>query len=173
VRQEAFDSNEFWPEHQLPAGGVVMKSNIEDVIADLVFQTTPDLTSRLDSQAEALREIKCTSPALGRLVDANDVNYLLSVLNLRDEDFAEMYPAKAHIGATERRQILSALEIHFQQCEHCSLKRGYDLEMNARIEQAFRRNSKHLLQALKEDETNPSEESEPPVPTLNPALSTT
>lgn len=128
-----------------------MGSEITSVITDLVFQTDPELEARLEAQAEALREIECLNPTLGRWVDENDVNYLLAAFALKDEDFAEEFPAMEHISEQERRNFIAALDSHFNQCSHCSLKRGYDLEMDARIEQVCQQNSDSLLQILKED----------------------
>lgn len=136
-----------------------MKSDIEDAIANFVFQIAPDLTSRLEVQEESLSETECTNPTLGRWIDANGVNYLFSVLKLDDKDFAEMHPAMAHISAPERQRFAAELENHFTRCSHCSLARGYELELDARIELACRQNNKHLLQLLKkENEADLSEE---------------
>ena len=135
-----------------------MEYDITKVIADFVLQATPDLTSRLEYQAEALREVNCIDPTLGQWIDANDVEYLLSAFDLADDDFAERYPEMAHITEEERQRLIAALEAHFEQCPHCSLKRGYDLEMDARIEQTFQQNNKLLLQILEEDEADLSED---------------
>ena len=145
-----------------------MKNDLTDVIADFVFQSAPDLASRLESQAEALAEAKCSNPVLGKWIDENDVKYLLSTLALNDEDFAERFPAMAQTNRAERQQVIAALEEHFNHCLHCSLKRGYDLELDARIKQACHQNSDLLLQLLEENETelaqvdeNPGMEPEP------------
>lgn len=151
-----------------------MKSNIEDAIANFVFQIATDLTSRLEVQEESLRETECTNPTLGRWLDANGANYLLSVLNLGDKDFAEMHPAMAHVSAPERRRFAAELENHFTQCSHCSLARGYELELDARIEQACRQNNRHLLQQLKkENEADLSEEGDHQNGELSQAFSAT
>lgn len=135
-----------------------MKNDLTDVIADFVFKSAPDLASRLEAQAGALDEAKCTNPVLGKWIDENDVKYLLSTFALNDEDFAERFPAVAHTTKAERQQVINALEEHFEYCQHCSLKRGYDLELDARIKQACQQNSEVLLQMLEEAETEPSKE---------------
>ena len=145
-----------------------MKNDLTDVIADFVFNSAPDLASRLESQAEALDEAKCSSPVLGRWIDENDVKYLFSTFALNDKDFAEKFPAMAHTTVTERQRVVAALEKHFEHCQHCSLKRGYDLELDARINQACQQNSAFLLQMLNEDETEPSTEDEHPGLELEP-----
>ena len=146
-----------------------MKNDLTDVIADFVFKSAPDLASRLEAQAEALAEAKCINPLIGRWVDENDVKYLLSTFALNDKDFAERFPAMAHTSKAERQRVVAALEDHFEHCQHCSLKRGYDLELDARIKQACEQNSDFLLQLLVEDETETSKEDDHPSLQLEPA----
>jgi hypothetical protein len=150
-----------------------MGAEISSVITDLVFQADPDLEARLEAQAEALRETECINPMLGRWIDENDVNYLLATLALKDVDFAEEFPAMEHITGQERRDLSAALEVHFDQCSHCSLKRGYDLEMDARVEQVCQQNDDSLLQILKEDKdaADSSEEDAQAGMEMKPALS--
>jgi hypothetical protein len=142
-----------------------MKSDLTDmtdVIASLVLQAAPDLDSRLEYQAEALREAKCTNPLVGKWIDSTDVKYLFSTLALRDKDFALRFPAMAHITGQKRQQFIAAIEAHFKQCAHCSLKRGYDLELDGRIKQACLENKDFLLQLLKENGTDSlGQETEP------------
>ena len=135
-----------------------MNNDLTDLIADFVFKSAPDLASRLESQAEALDEAKCTNPVLGRWIDENDVKYLFSVFALNDKDFAERFPTISPMSRAERQQVAAALEGHFEYCMHCSLKRGYDLELDARIKQACEQNSDFLLQILAEDEPETSKE---------------
>jgi hypothetical protein len=146
-----------------------MKNDLTDVIADFVFKSAPDLASRLEAQAEALAEAQCINPVVGRWVDENDVKYLLSTFALNDKDFAKRFPAMAHTSGAERQQVVATLEEHFEHCQHCSLKRGYDLELDARIKQACQRNSDFLLQVLGEDETESSKEDDHPSMELEPA----
>jgi hypothetical protein len=148
-----------------------MKANITDAIADLVLQSEPDLTTRLEYQAEALREAKCTNPVIGKWIDANDVKYLLSTFALEGEDFAARFPAMAHITSQERQRVIAAIENHCDRCPHCSLKRGYDLELDARIKHAGQQNNSVLLQLLEEEGTDLSEEDEPQGATLEAARS--
>jgi hypothetical protein len=135
-----------------------MEPEITDVIADLVLQANPELESRLEYQAEALRESACISHVFGRWIDANDVKYLLSTFNLTDADFASRFPSMAHVTREDRRRVVAAIEKHFEQCTHCSLKRGYDLELDAQIKQACRQNSSLLLELLGEGEEELAEE---------------
>jgi hypothetical protein len=129
-----------------------MKPNLTDLIADFVFKSAPDLASRLEAQAEALDEAKCINPLIGRWVDEHDVKYLMSTFALNDRDFAERFPAMAQTSEAERQRVIAALEEHFEHCKHCSLKRGYDLELDARIKQASKQNSDLLLRLMADDQ---------------------
>ena len=129
-----------------------MKTDLTEIIADLVLQSAPELTSRSEYQAEALMEIKCTSPTLeGQWLDTYEIKYLFSILALGDEDFTARFPALARFAGPERRQLIGTLERHLERCQHCSLKRGYDLELDQRIKEVCRENSTLLLQLLEED----------------------
>jgi hypothetical protein len=132
--------------------------NIIAVIADMVRQPDPELTTRLEYQEEALREIECTYPVIGRWIDAYDVKYLLSTFALGDKDFATKFPAMAHTTEAQRQRLIVAIEAHIDQCKHCSLKRGFDLEIETRIERACQQNKGELLRILNEDEGNATTE---------------
>ena len=131
-----------------------MRSNdandILDVITELVGQDS-ELELRLEAQAEVLRETECIKPVLGQLIDANDVKYLLSLLALSDKDFAERFPAKAQFSEQQRQRLTTAIEEHLERCPHCSLKRSYDLELDARIKKVCQQNSGLLLELLAGD----------------------
>jgi len=135
-----------------------MKANIANVIAEFVRQSDSDLDVRLESQAQALIETHCVQPIIGKWIDANDAESLLGAFALADKDFADKFPALAHVTARERHQCIKAIEVHFEHCQHCSLKRGYDLEMDSRIEQAYRQNKNSLLQLLRENDSESSDE---------------
>jgi hypothetical protein len=149
-----------------------MKSDLTDVIADLVFQAAPELTSRFEDQAVALRETKCTSPGFeGQWIDTYEVKYLFSILALGDEDFAARFPALAHASAADRWQLRTTLEAHLERCPHCSLKRGYDLELSQRIKKTCRQNSTWLLHLLEEDAAEYASEGQCEGPELEPVCS--
>jgi hypothetical protein len=149
-----------------------MKSDITNVIAELVLESDSDLATRLEYQAEALRTTECTNPVIGQWVDENDVKYLLSTFALGDKDFAARFPAMGYITAPERQRVIAAIEAHCNDCPHCSLKRGYDMELDARIKQACQQNNSALLQLLKDEMAETSEESENQGLTPEKALST-
>lgn len=127
-----------------------MKPDVLDTIAELVFKANPELTERLAYQAEALREAECNNPLFGRWVDANDVKYLLSTFALGDAEFAERFPSMANLSAQDRGRALAALESHIEQCKHCSLKRGFDLELDGQIKKVCKENDDALLGLLRE-----------------------
>ena len=126
--------------------------DFDDFIVDLVRKAEPDIDARLESQAEALKELECTDPVLGRWIDEYDVEYLIAAFNLDDDEFSSTFPAMANLNQHDRSQIIEALENHFDQCPHCFLKRGYDTEMNARIERAYRDNNAAVVQQLSQEE---------------------
>ncbi len=115
------------------------------LIPDLVREAEPDLDTRLEYQAEALREFPCSNPVIGRWIDANDVQYLLAAFALNDNDFAEHFPEMLRVTEAERKRTIETFEEHFEHCPHCSLKRGYDLEMNARIERVCEQKRDQLI----------------------------
>lgn len=134
--------------------------DISDIIVEILRQAEPDLDSRLKYQAEALSEDKCTSPLIGKWIDANHVQYLFAAFALNDADFAEYFPKMAHVTEHHRKRITKTFEHHFDHCKHCSLKRGYDLELDSRIERTFRENRDHLLRQLKPEQAKTSIESD-------------
>ena len=136
--------------------------DFDDLIVDLVRQGEPDLDSRLESQAEALKELECTNPVLGRWIDEYDVEYLIAAFNLDDDEFSSRFPAMGHLNQHDRSQIIEAFENHFDQCPHCFLKRGYDMEMNARIERAYDLNNAAVMEHLQSEEVTPVAEDQIP-----------
>jgi Rad3-related DNA helicase len=122
--------------------------DFDNLIIDLVRKAEPDLDSRLESQAEALSELQCTNPVLGRWIDEYDVDYLMAAFSLDNDEFASNFPAMGHLNQHDRSQILEAFENHFDLCPHCYLKRGYDAEMNARIERAYQMNNSEVAEHL-------------------------
>lgn len=122
--------------------------DFDNLIIDLVRKAEPDLDSRLESQAEALSELQCTNPVLGRWIDEYDVDYLMAAFSLDNDEFSSNFPAMGHLNQHDRSQIIEAFESHFDQCPHCYLKRGYDAEMNARIERAYQINNDAVAEHL-------------------------
>lgn len=127
-----------------------LASEFARLIPDLVREAEPDLDTRLEYQAEALSEFPCSNPVIGRWIDANDVQYLLAAFALNDRDFAEHFPEMARVTEAERKRTIETFEAHFEHCPHCSLKRGYDLEMNARIERVCEQKRDQLIHKPKQ-----------------------
>lgn len=126
-----------------------MASDITDLIADFIRQAEPDLNTRLEYQAQALEDLKCTNAVLGKWVEAHDVQYLLAAFDLDDDEFASNFPGMAHLKEHDRQRIIETFETHFQHCSRCHLKRSYDLEFNSRIESVVRQQKGHLSPQLR------------------------
>jgi hypothetical protein len=138
-------------------------SDITDLIADFIRQAEPDLNTRLEYQAQALEDLKCTNAVLGKWVEAHDVQYLLAAFDLDDEEFASNFPGMAHLKEHDRQRIIETFEIHFEHCSRCHLKRSYDLEFNGRIESAVRQQKVHLSPQFRATDPEKSgEEVHPP-----------
>ena len=133
--------------------------NILEAIANLVCQSDAEVQNRLREQQQELRQHRCTQPKLGHWVLNHDVNYLLSTLELSEQEFRTRFP-KSRVSVHYRRKLVGDLEKHFQQCIHCSLKRGYDMELDARIEQACKQHANVLLGFMTEDAGEIGEEGE-------------
>lgn len=127
------------------------KYDIIETIVELVERSMPDLEGRLEAQAEALQENQCNDPEIGQWIDAYDVKYLLSALALKDEDFTPMFPAMSHIPFSDRKRFISTIERHFDKCTHCSLKRGYDMEIDEKIKKVCGENREDLLEIMDSD----------------------
>lgn len=129
-------------------GGVCMKSDFVDLLADFVRQAEPDLNFRLETQSEELEKLPCIEPTIGKWVDAHDVDYMLAAFALDDEDFAADFPGLAHISQHDRARIIEAFQIHFERCLHCSRKRSYDSEFNSRVDHVLQKKRMELLHFL-------------------------
>jgi hypothetical protein len=134
-----------------------MKSIMSITLASLVQRTNPDLQSRLEAQDEALSESECITPVIGRWVDAHDVEFLISALDLDDVNFAKRFPAAPQLNEQRRRDMKAEIESHLNHCRHCSLTHGYELELDARIMRAFRENKTDFMNLLDKDEAGPVE----------------
>jgi hypothetical protein len=131
-----------------------MKSSVSTAIVDLVRRANPDLEFRLEAQAEALRENECIDPVIGQWVDTHGVEYLKSVLDLDDFNFAKRFSSIAQLDQQQRQQMRAEVGSHLDRCKHCSLAHGYELELDARMMRAFRENKTEFLQLLDEEEAD-------------------
>jgi hypothetical protein len=124
-----------------------------EIMAKLVIESDAALADRLEYQDEVLSESVCTEPMLGKCIDAYDIYDLFELANLSDEDFAQTFPALAHVPAAVRRQVVDVFEKHLESCSHCWLKAAYDRELNARIDRAWLKDRDRLLQLFQNDES--------------------
>ena len=124
-----------------------MKNDISGNIANFVIEADPDLLQEMEKQKQHLRRLKCSNPFFGGWVEMG-IEYLFSVFELEDRDFAARLPALAHLNKSARRQFIKRMEQHLHDCEHCALKRQHELDLNARIEESCRENRQALLEQL-------------------------
>ncbi len=123
-----------------------MEYDFSDKIAEQVRANEPDLDARLEAQAEALSELKCINPLIGKWIDEYDVEYLLSAFALDDHSFAENFPSMSHVTEHHRKRIIKEFKRHLGLCLHCSRKQSYDEEINQRIEQALQDNKALIIE---------------------------
>lgn len=117
-------------------------------VFELMQLQDSDLPTRLVSQEEALDDLTCTEPRLGKWFEENTVSYVLAAFNLSDEDFAETFPALKHISASQRQTIIQTFLAHIEACPKCFRKRSYDLEFEGRLESALQEDREVLLAKL-------------------------
>lgn len=125
-----------------------MKYDIRDTIAKFVRAADPGFDEGMERRDQNLRRTSCINLFYGRWVDGG-VEFLFSVFELEDQDFATRLPAMAHLTKAARRQFLEHMKDHLEACSHCALKHECELDLNARIERAFQQNSGSLLQQLR------------------------
>jgi hypothetical protein len=128
-----------------------MANDISDAIADLVLKSAPDLRSGLASQTQALAEVECSHPLIGRWLDANDLDYLLAVFELNDKDFSERFPTAIPTSSAERKELIKTFQRHVIDCRHCRLKHQYDRELDEQIDRTLQENREALLAMLKQE----------------------
>ncbi|HKO42932.1 MAG TPA: hypothetical protein VJU84_06575 [Pyrinomonadaceae bacterium] len=131
-----------------------IEEDIIDVIARLVCDSDTELEARLEYQQDALAESKCIDPMVGRRIAEGDAEYLFSAFGLDDENFAARFPNMAHFTREGRGTLIETFSTHLDRCLHCSLRRGYDLELGARIKRVCRENKDVLLRLLVEQEAD-------------------
>lgn len=124
-----------------------MKHDITGNIADFVIEANPDLVGEMEKQKQHLRQLECCNPFYGGWVEMG-IEYLFSVFELEDPDFAARLPAVAHLNKSSRRDFIKGMKRHLRDCEHCALKHQHELEVNARIEESCRENRQSLIEQL-------------------------
>lgn len=124
--------------------------DITDIIAELVFESDPELCSRFESQAQQLAASVCTDPVIGRWLDANDLAYLEAVFDLTNKDFAERFPTMKRTTRRERKELVETFREHIAKCPHCALKHKFDLELDDQIDQLLQENREPLQRMLEQ-----------------------
>ena len=127
---------------------------IIEKIAKLTLDANPELKEVLDYRAKELQRVKCTNPAIGRWVDEFDVKYLFSSFALEDAEFVAHFPVMANITAPQRQKLLETFNTHFEYCQRCSLKRGYDLELGDKIKNTGQQHRDTLIQMIEAEEAD-------------------
>jgi hypothetical protein len=131
-----------------------VKEDIADVVVGHVHASNSDLGSRLKVQERELARIKCIDPAIGRWIDANDLNYLQAAFDLDDKEFAARYPTLPPTTKAGRKELMRAFRRHVKACPHCRLKNEFDLELDKMVNEALAENREALLELLNESEPN-------------------
>ncbi len=116
-------------------------------LSGLIIEKDADVPHRLEDQDAALRELKCTNPAVGSWIDACDFPFLIETLLLSVAVFSQEFP-NVKLTAEERREFANALEAHCESCAHCHLKRAYDIELQARVRKVFVENRQAFAKAI-------------------------
>ena len=124
-----------------------MEHDITGNIASLVIKANSELVEQIEEHKRTLRRLGCSNPFYGGWIEMG-IEYLFSVFDLEDRDFAARLPALADLNKPARRQFIKNMERHLQDCEHCALKHQHELNLNARIEEACLENREYLLDQL-------------------------
>jgi hypothetical protein len=130
-----------------------METDFTTTLTTFFEQMDPELQSSIGGQEEALRDLRCNNPLVGRWIDSIFTSYLIAVFSLKTLDFVEMFPQLKHIGTLQRQQIVATIDQHMNNCRRCATKHEFDLEFEARFKRACQKNSEFLLQLLTEDES--------------------
>lgn len=113
----------------------------------IAVQENPEYRFRLEEQEEALRSHPCINPEISSLLADNDIHFVLETLQLNEDVFAEVYP-QWKISEAERRELATKIATHIEQCFHCSLKQGYDIESKQlfdRIQETHKEEFRQIL----------------------------
>lgn len=116
-----------------------MEENLIDTISTFILERDDDAPFRLEAQESNLRDKQCTQPRYGAWIDRCDYPFLMETLMLDHAVFSDEFPG-VKFPAKERAELALTLEEHCEQCVRCHLKRGYDLEWQARVDEALTEN---------------------------------
>lgn len=124
-----------------------MTNDLVVLITRSIFAKDDDIRNRLHAHEEALRELSCTDPELGKWIAVCDLPFLIETLVLSDAVFSQEFPG-VKLAADERKRFANSLEEHCEICAHCHLKRAYDLELQSRVKRAFAENKQAVGKAI-------------------------
>lgn len=124
-----------------------MTNDLVVLITRAILVKDDDIRNRLNTHEDALRELKCTDPELGKWIAVCDLPFLIETMVLSDAVFSEEFPG-VKLSAEERKRFAHALEGHCETCAHCHLKRAYDLELQSRVKRAFAENKQAVSKAI-------------------------
>lgn len=124
---------------------IVARPEVESVFGEVLDAAGgEEIVKRLKEYDEKIAAAECTSPAIGRLVGAYYVPFLLSALALSDDEFDAEYPGEGRVGSEERGALLDAILGHAEECTRCDLKYWSDMEWDAYLEKACRPRRRHV-----------------------------
>lgn len=131
---------------------MITQENMEEalftLLAKLIVEKDDDTPSRLKAQKEALKELKCSKPALGRWIERCDYPFLIETLSLDDVTFGSEFPGIL-LPVAERNRFIEELKAHLDEpCCRCHLKASYDLEWQARVDKALFENKALIAKAI-------------------------
>jgi hypothetical protein len=136
----------------IDTAAVMAEKDCVQLIARLVREADMEAGARdKAAQRDAVVETECTFRVIGNWVDSFDIKYLLSILALNDKDFVENFPNAGTIPREDRKALARTIESHIDGCQHCALKRGFDIEEDDQIKRICRDNRAMLLEMLAED----------------------
>lgn len=124
-----------------------METALFDLLRRGIRERDEDESTRLAEQEAKLKDLNCTAPEMGRIIDGNDFPFLIETLMLSDAVFLEEYPGVT-LTAEERRRFAHALEGHCETCERCGIKRALDLEWQSRVNSIFTENREAFGQVI-------------------------
>lgn len=83
----------------------------------------PEFKKELQHRDDMARQVPCTQPHLGCLIELQGFDDLMWLLALSDAEFmhATCDIPLGDLDASSRRQILADLDVHYDECEHCRI----------------------------------------------------
>jgi hypothetical protein len=114
---------------------------IEEVLQTVREAGGEQLIERLKELDANMAAVECPQPEIGRLIDSFYVPFLLSALELSDEEFDAEYPGEKRVTAAQRKVLAEIIERHSLECPRCLLKASSDWEWDAYIYGMAEKNS--------------------------------